>query len=194
MRWRQAGGRRVQRGHEENTILILGGTTEGRASWTQELEARTESRQPCRWRAAPAAVWLKEYVGARFRGGRRTRAVISATTRSTALIDATHPYAPTISDSCMRAASQTKTQIIVAGDRPHWRAVAGDRWTEESRVPEPCERWASIRNVFLAVGPEGDRALSSAPQHTLLDSKRRSGGNAARGPARPFNIIGPRSF
>src|SRR5204863_2210824 len=45
------------------------------------------------------------------------------------LIDATHPYAETISANAARAAAQTNTPIL-ALRRPQWTAVDGDIWIE----------------------------------------------------------------
>jgi precorrin-6A/cobalt-precorrin-6A reductase len=86
-----------------------------------------------------------------------------------ALIDATHPYAPTISVHALRAASQTKTPII-ALCRPPWRAVAGDRWTEVLDAVEAARALGAAlsRNVFLAVGRQEIAHFASAPQHRYL--------------------------
>jgi len=82
-----------------------------------------------------------------------------------ALIDATHPYAPTISAHALLAASQTKTPMI-ALSRPPWRALAGDRWTEVLDVREAVRALGiDPRNVFLAVGRQEIAHFASAPQH-----------------------------
>ena len=85
-----------------------------------------------------------------------------------ALIDATHPYAPTISAHALCAASQTKTPMI-ALSRPPWRAVAGDRWTEVLDAREAVSALGiNPRNVFLAAGRQEIAHFASAPQHHYL--------------------------
>ncbi len=85
-----------------------------------------------------------------------------------ALIDATHPYAATISAHALRASSQTKTPMIVLC-RPPWGAVAGDRWTEVPDAPEAVRTLGvQSRNVFLALGRQEIAHFASAPQHHYL--------------------------
>jgi len=84
------------------------------------------------------------------------------------LIDATHPYAPTISAHALGAASETNTPMIVLC-RPPWRAVADDRWTEVLDVLEAVRTLGiKPRNVFLAVGRQEIAHFASAPQHHYL--------------------------
>ena len=85
-----------------------------------------------------------------------------------ALIDATHPYAPTISAHALSAALQAHTPIL-ALRRPPWTPVDGDRWIEvdgaegavRSVGPKP-------RNIFLTLGRQELAAFALAPQHHYL--------------------------
>ena len=85
-----------------------------------------------------------------------------------ALIDATHPYAATISAHAVSAARQTHTPMI-ALRRPPWGAVAGDRWTEVLDA-EDAVRGLGVapRRVFLALGRQDIAPFAAAPQHHYL--------------------------
>ena len=85
-----------------------------------------------------------------------------------ALIDATHPYAATMSAHALSAAVQTRTPVLSLC-RPPWCAMAGDRWTEVHDPQEAaCILGAEPRHVFLAVGRQEIAHFASAPQHRYL--------------------------
>src|SRR6202035_1897583 len=110
-------------------ILILGGTTEAR-ELAQHLAPRTDVTVTLSL-AGRTASPLAQPVPVR-RGGFGGIAGLTQYLRENdvdALIDATHPYASTISAHAVSAAVQTNTPTI-AVRRPPWRAVAGDQWTE----------------------------------------------------------------
>jgi precorrin-6A/cobalt-precorrin-6A reductase len=149
-------------------ILILGGTTEAR-ELGHYLAARTDIAATLSL-AGRTASPLAQAVPVRS-GGFGGIAGLTQYLRDNsieALIDATHPYAPTISDHALRAASLTKTPMI-ALCRPPWRAVAGDRWTEVLDALEAVHALGiKPRNVFLAVGRQEIAHFASAPQHRYL--------------------------
>jgi len=85
-----------------------------------------------------------------------------------ALIDATHPYAPTISAHAMNAASQANTPTI-ALRRPPWCAIAGDQWTEVLDAEDAVRALGAVpRQVFLALGRQEIAPFIRAPQHHYL--------------------------
>ena len=85
-----------------------------------------------------------------------------------ALIDATHPYAATMSAHAVSAARQTHTPMI-ALRRPPWGAVAGDRWTEVLDAHDAVRvLGAAPRRVFLALGRQEIAPFAAAPQHHYL--------------------------
>src|ERR1700716_1870797 len=93
-------------------ILILGGTTEAR-EFGQQLAARTDIAAILSL-AGRTASPLAQAVPVR-RGGFGGIAGLSQYLRDNAieaLIDATHPYAPTISAHALQAASQMKIPMI----------------------------------------------------------------------------------
>jgi len=149
-------------------ILILGGTTEAR-----QLALRLADRDDISVTlslAGRTAVPLVQPVPVR-RGGFGGIDGLSRYLREhriDALIDATHPYAATISAHAVSAAAQTDTPLL-ALRRPPWRKVPGDRWTG---VPSAADAVRALgrqpRNVFLALGRQEIDCFSAAPQHRYL--------------------------
>lgn len=85
-----------------------------------------------------------------------------------ALIDATHPFAATMSAHARSAAEQTHTPVL-ALCRPPWRAIAGDRWIQVPDAQEAAQALGSeSRRVFLALGRQEISAFATAPQHCYL--------------------------
>jgi precorrin-6A/cobalt-precorrin-6A reductase len=149
-------------------ILILGGTLEARrlaerlrgradVAVTVSLAGRT---------AAPAAQPVPVRIGG-FGGAEGLAAYLRAE-RIAALIDATHPYAATISDNAARAAAAAEVRLL-ALRRPPWQRVADDRWSE---VPDVRAAVAALgpapRHVFLALGRNEIQPFATAPQHHYL--------------------------
>jgi len=149
-------------------ILILGGTLEARllaarlrgradAAVTLSLAGRT---------AAPAAQPVPVRVGG-FGGAEGLAAYLRAE-RIAALIDATHPYAATISANAARAAAVAGVRLLALRRLP-WQPIAGDRWTEVADVPEAVRALGPApRRVFLALGRKELRPFGAAPQHHYL--------------------------
>jgi precorrin-6A/cobalt-precorrin-6A reductase len=149
-------------------ILILGGTLEARrlaerlrgradVAVTLSLAGRT---------AAPAAQPVPVRVGG-FGGAEGLAAYLRAE-RIAALIDATHPYAATISANAARAAAVAGVRLL-ALRRPPWQPIAGDRWTEVADVPEAVRALGSAScRIFLALGRKELKPFGTAPQHHYL--------------------------
>ena len=81
------------------------------------------------------------------------------------LIDATHPYASTISTNAARAAGWTNTPLL-ALRRPPWSAVQGDEWIDVADAAGAMHALGKQpRRVFLAVGRQELAPFTAAPQH-----------------------------
>jgi precorrin-6A/cobalt-precorrin-6A reductase len=81
------------------------------------------------------------------------------------LIDATHPYANTISTNAACAARRTNTPLL-ALRRPPWSAVAGDVWIDVVDAEDAAHALGEEpRRVFLAVGRQELGPFTRAPQH-----------------------------
>jgi precorrin-6A/cobalt-precorrin-6A reductase len=149
-------------------ILILGGTLEARrlaerlrgradVAITVSLAGRT---------ARPAAQPVPVRVGG-FGGAEGLAAYLRAE-RIVALIDATHPYAATISANAARAAAAAGVRLL-ALRRPPWQPTAHDRWTEVADVPAAVQVLGPApRRVFLTLGRKELGSFATAPQHHYL--------------------------
>jgi precorrin-6A/cobalt-precorrin-6A reductase len=145
-------------------VLILGGTTEARElavvlatrelTTTMSLAGRT---------AVPAAQAVPVRVGGF--GGAAGLADYLRAQSVNFLIDATHPYAQTISANAAAAAEQTSTPILGLR-RPPWSAQEGDFWVAVADSEGAVRALGrKPRRVFLAVGRQELAPFSSAPQH-----------------------------
>jgi len=149
-------------------ILILGGTTEARQlagrlatrpdlAVTLSLAGRTMTPA-----LQPVPVRLGGF------GGSQGLADHLAAARIDVLVDATHPYAATISANAARAAALAKVPLV-ALRRPAWTAVAGDRWIEVADTTGAVAALgAAPCRVFLALGRQEIAPFAAAPQHRYL--------------------------
>jgi precorrin-6A/cobalt-precorrin-6A reductase len=149
-------------------ILILGGTTEARLlgrelaprldiAVTLSLAGRTASPAtqsvPVRRGGFGGTAGLIQYL--------RDREVA-------AVIDATHPYAATISAHVEDAAHRCHIPVL-ALRRPAWIAVSGDQWIEVNGTEDAVRLLGlTMRSVFLALGRQEIAAFAGAPQHRYL--------------------------
>jgi precorrin-6A/cobalt-precorrin-6A reductase len=148
-------------------VLLLGGTTEAAAA-AQALAAagvdavysyagRTGSPQP-----QPLPVRVGGFGGADGLARYLQAEAISH------VIDATHPFAATISANAVKACAMAGV-ALVALERAPWQAGAGDHWTH---VPDLAGAVAALgdspQRVFLAIGRQTLAAFAGAPQHHYL--------------------------
>jgi precorrin-6A/cobalt-precorrin-6A reductase len=149
-------------------VLILGGTLEARRL-AERLRGRADVAimlSLAGRTAAPVAQPVPTRVGG-FGGAEGLAAYLRAE-RIAALIDATHPYAATISANAARAAAVAGVRLL-ALRRPPWQPVAGDRWTEVADVPAAVRALAlAPRRVFLALGRKELQPFGTAPHHHYL--------------------------
>jgi precorrin-6A/cobalt-precorrin-6A reductase len=149
-------------------VLILGGTLEARRL-AERLRGRADVAimlSLAGRTAAPAAQPVPTRVGG-FGGAEGLAAYLRAE-RIAALIDATHPYAATISANAARAAAVAGVRLL-ALRRPPWQPVAGDRWTEVADVPAAVRALGPApRRVFLALGRKELQPFGTVPQHHYL--------------------------
>jgi precorrin-6A/cobalt-precorrin-6A reductase len=149
-------------------ILILGGTVEARqlagrladrADLDVTLSLAGRTVQPA---AQPVPVRIGGF------GGADGLADYLTVQRVDVLIDATHPYAATISHHAADAAARTGTKVL-ALRRPPWTAVAGDRWIGVDDVAGALHALGDTpRRVFLAIGRKEIAAFAEAPQHRYV--------------------------
>jgi precorrin-6A/cobalt-precorrin-6A reductase len=149
-------------------ILILGGTVEARqlarrladrADLDVTLSLAGRTAQPA---AQPVAVRIGGF------GGADGLADYLTVQRIDVLIDATHPYAATISHHAADAAARTGTKML-ALRRPPWTTVAGDRWIDVDDAAGALHALGDTpRRVFLAIGRKDVAAFAGASQHRYV--------------------------
>lgn len=148
-------------------ILILGGTTEARelaallaargVATTLSLAGRT---------ANPVAMPVPVRLGGF--GGAEGLAVHLREAGVRVLVDATHPYAATMSRHAALAAAMTGTPFLALRRAP-WQPAPGDDWTEVADAREAVAALgAAPRRVFLALGRQELAPFVEAPRHHYL--------------------------
>jgi precorrin-6A/cobalt-precorrin-6A reductase len=149
-------------------ILILGGTAEARAlaaaladrlafAVTLSLAGRT---------AAPAPQPVPMRSGGF--GGAEGLARYLRDERIEVLIDATHPYAATISANAAEAARAAGVKLM-ALRRPLWSKIEGDDWNEVATVKDAVDALGTApRRVFVALGRNELQPFAAARQHHYL--------------------------
>jgi precorrin-6A/cobalt-precorrin-6A reductase len=149
-------------------ILILGGTMEARQlaerlakradlAVTLSLAGRT---------TAPVSQPVPVRVGGF--GGAKGLADYLLDQKIDVLIDATHPYAATISGNAAAAAPWARVALL-ALRRPGWTPIVGDRWIEVGDVTGAVQALGNMpRRVFLALGRKEIEPFARAPQHSYL--------------------------
>jgi precorrin-6A/cobalt-precorrin-6A reductase len=149
-------------------ILILGGTTEARRL-AERLANRADLEVAVSLAGrtgSPVAHAVPVRVGG-FGGARGLADYLSAE-RVDGLIDATHPYASTISGNAAAAARSAAVPLL-ALRRPPWTAIAGDRWIEVADTDAAVNAIGQApRHVFVALGRNELAPFAGAPQHRYL--------------------------
>ena len=146
-------------------ILILGGTTEAR-----ELAAELPLRHPevrvttslAGRVSRPGALAGDVRIGGF--GGAEGLAEWLREHRVDAVVDATHPFAESITANAARAATDTGLPVVVLR-RPGWRPVPGDRWHPVASLPEAADLLPRLgRRILLTTGRLGLAAFAHLPQ------------------------------
>ncbi|MFB9051384.1 cobalt-precorrin-6A reductase [Sphingobium indicum] len=150
-----------------SNILILGGTTEASALAAALAErgmraVLSYAGRTDKPRAQPVPVRVGGF------GGMAGLARYLREEGVTHLVDATHPFAATMSEHAVAAAREAGVKHIML-TRPPWIAAEGDRWTH---VPDLAGAVAALagarRNVMLALGRMHVDAFAAQPQHHYL--------------------------
>lgn len=145
-------------------VLLLGGTTEASAlarllaargiPTTLSYAGRTDNPRP-----QPVAVRVGGF------GGVEGLAAYLRDYRITHLVDATHPFAATMSGNAVAAAAQAGVPLL-ALTRLAWTAQPGDRWQHVPDIAAAVEALAGpARRILLALGRLHVAAFAAQPQH-----------------------------
>ena len=146
-------------------VLILGGTGEARELAASLVERGAAVTSSLAGRVTNPALPLGDVRIGGF-GGAQGLADYLRSSPVDVLIDATHPFAATISAHAASAAVETGTRLI-AVRRPGWRAEDGDDW---QRVATITEAAAVVRarpqgTVFLTTGRRDLAAFAEDHAH-----------------------------
>ncbi|WP_433367899.1 cobalt-precorrin-6A reductase [Actinoplanes sp. CA-142083] len=146
-------------------VLILGGTAEGRALAAALSGYQVISSLAGRTRTPllpPGEVRIGGF------GGVEGLATFLLERRIDVLVDATHPFAESISANAAAAASATGVPLLVLR-RPGWTPQAGDDWR---RVPDLAQAAALLphlgHRVFLTTGRQGIAAFAGLDECWFL--------------------------
>ncbi|MFJ8471654.1 cobalt-precorrin-6A reductase [Kitasatospora sp. NPDC094011] len=141
-------------------VLVLGGTTEGRA-----LAAALDGRPGLRvtsslaGRVAQPRLPVGDVRIGGF-GGPDGLAAWLRTEAVDAVVDATHPFAAGMSHNAALAAAATGVPLLVLR-RPGFAPVAGDRWHRVPSLAAAAELLPGLgRRVFLSSGRQGIAAFA----------------------------------
>lgn len=141
-------------------VLILGGTTEARelaAALTTHPGVRVTTSLAGRV-SRPGTVEGDVRVGGF--GGAEGLADWLRAERVDTVVDATHPFAESITANAARAATATGVPAVVLR-RPGWRPGPEDRWHEVASLDEAAALLPSLaRRVFLTTGRLGLAAFA----------------------------------
>ncbi|AKZ59503.1 Precorrin-6A reductase [Streptomyces ambofaciens ATCC 23877] len=141
-------------------VLILGGTTEAR-----RLAAALTARPGVRVTTSLAGrVARPEALAGQVRtggfGGPEGLAAWLRRHRVDALVDATHPFAATITANAARAAAATGTPAVILR-RPGWQAGPGDHWHPVASLAEAADVLPDLgHRVLLTTGRLGLAAFA----------------------------------
>jgi precorrin-6A/cobalt-precorrin-6A reductase len=149
-------------------ILVLGGTAEASALAAAlarcadidailSLAGRTSNPRP-----SPLPTRIGGF------GGIEGLARWLAEQRIAAAVDATHPFAATMSGNAAAACARLGVPLLGLR-RPPWRAEPDDHWIEVATMAEAVPALGtSPRHVFLTVGRLELAPFATAPQHSYL--------------------------
>jgi precorrin-6A/cobalt-precorrin-6A reductase len=132
-------------------VLVLGGTAEAR-SLAAELAARgLDVTTSLAGRTRHPRLPVGEVRSGAFGG---VAGLATALADVDVLVDATHPFAATMTEHAAAAASLAGTPLIVLR-RPGWTEGPGDRWTRVPSLAAAASAIPSGARVLLATGRQG---------------------------------------
>jgi precorrin-6A/cobalt-precorrin-6A reductase len=154
----------------QRTLLILGGTGEGRQLAERALNEFGERLRVITSLAGRTADPVP-VAGALRQGGFGGATGLAAYIRDNRidlLVDATHPFADQISRNAAAAATITGVKRLVVM-RPPWRAQPGDRWIEVADATAAAVAARTLgRRIWLTLGTADIEAFTPLADHWFL--------------------------
>jgi precorrin-6A/cobalt-precorrin-6A reductase len=143
------------------TVLLLGGTSEARAL-AAELAHRAELRviSSLAGRVSNPSMPVGEVRVGGF-GGAEGLAAYAMAERVGAVVDATHPFAETISAHAVDACARAGLPLLRLA-RPAWSPRSGDDWHDAGSLAEAATLLPKLGSrVFLTTGRQGLAAFAA---------------------------------
>ena len=147
-------------------VLVLGGTGEARRLATALVDAGWDVLSSLAGRVADPVLPPGEVRIGGFGG---TAGLAAALDGVAALVDATHPFAATMTAHAAAAAAATGTPLLRL-QRPGWTAQPGDDWRWVSSLDQVATAVAGCRSVFLTTGRQGLAAFAGLTAHCVVRS------------------------
>lgn len=155
-------------------ILILGGTTEASALARALVRALPGALAGADVTLSLAGVTrhpLAQPVPVRRGGfgGATGLADYLRASATTILVDATHPFAATMSRHARQAAAAVPGVTLIVVRRPPWQPQPGDRWTDCLGIEAAAAALGDTpRRVLLTVGQKELAPFAARPWHTYI--------------------------
>jgi precorrin-6A/cobalt-precorrin-6A reductase len=149
-------------------VLILGGTGEARWLATALVDEGTDVLSSLAGRVADPLLPPGEVRIGGFGGVARLTAWLQANPVR-AMVDATHPFAATMTASAAAAADVTGVPLLRL-QRPGWSARPGDDWRWVLSLEEAAAAVAGFGSVFLSTGRTGLGAFAGLTARCLVRS------------------------
>ncbi|MFJ8193757.1 cobalt-precorrin-6A reductase [Streptomyces sp. NPDC096094] len=148
-------------------VLILGGTTEARRLAAELARSGVRVTTSLAGRVTRPGSLAGEVRTGGF-GGPDGLAAWLREQHVDALVDATHPFAGTITANAVLAAAATGTPAVILR-RPGWQAGPGDHWHPAASLAEAADLLPGLgRRVLLTTGRLGLAAFAQLPDHHFV--------------------------
>jgi precorrin-6A/cobalt-precorrin-6A reductase len=149
-------------------VLILGGTGEARRLATVLVEDGIDVLSSLAGRVADPVLPPGEVRVGGFGGAAGLVAWLRAEPVA-ALVDATHPFAATMTASAAEATGVTGTPLLRL-QRPGWTPQPGDDWRWVDSLAEAAAAASGFGHVFVTTGRQGLGAFAGLPGEVLVRS------------------------
>jgi precorrin-6A/cobalt-precorrin-6A reductase len=149
-------------------VLVLGGTGEARRLATALVDAGADVVSSLAGRVADPVLPPGEVRVGGFGGVAGLAAWLQAHPVA-ALVDATHPFAATMTASAAEAAGRVGVPLLRL-QRPGWTPQPGDDWRWVDSLAGAAEAVAGFGSVFVTTGRQGLAAFAGLPGRLLVRS------------------------
>jgi precorrin-6A/cobalt-precorrin-6A reductase len=147
-------------------VLVLGGTAEARRLAERLVAADVDVLSSLAGRVADPLLPPGEVRIGGFGG---TAGLAAALDGVAAVVDATHPFAATMTAHAAAAAAATGTPLLRL-QRPGWTAQPGDAWRWVDSLEQAATAAAGYRSVLLTTGRQGLAAFAGLTARCVVRS------------------------